>query len=471
MAMDRRQFLTGAAAGGRKKPPNILFLMPDQHRAQACGFMGNEDVRTPHLDRLAREGLVLENTMANTPVCCPARAGILTGQYAHRHGLMANDLRLREDSVSLAKVLAAAGYRTALVGKWHLDGGQRVPGFVPPGPRRQGYQFWAANECSHQHFDNIFFRDDATPHRLSQFEAEGWAGLGIEFLRSTPSDPRPFYLTIQWGPPHDPYKAPPEYSRLYDPGRLQMRRNWQNRPGVPGPKEIAEYYAMVTAIDDQVGRLMQELADLRLQDHTIVFYTSDHGDMLGSQGMRLKRKPWEESIRVPGVLRWPGRIRAGQRSKLLLTHVDFAPTLLGLAGIRPPRQMQGTDLSREILGGGAGPESAYFQIFGPYQAGGVEAGWRGVRTQAWMYARYRERPWVLYDLARDPFEMRNLAGSREAARIEREMESRLQEWMKKTGDSWTFDWTEPVEDGGRLYRGRAFYSVNEYLAWSRQNGA
>jgi arylsulfatase A-like enzyme len=465
----RREVLAAAVAAPVPRRPNILFLMPDQMRAQALGCEGNEDVRTPHLDRLAGEGVRLRRTFANTPVCCPARANLLTGQYAHRNGMVANDLRLREDSVSLARVLRQAGYRTGFVGKWHLDGGPRLPGFVPPGRRRQGFEFWAANECHHAHFNNTYYRDTPEPIPLGKFEAEGWADLGVEFLRGARAEARPFYLTIQWGPPHDPYKAPPEYSRLYDPAKLKMRPNWRETPGAPGPREIAEYYGMVTALDEQVGRLMRTLDELGLKENTLVLFSSDHGDMLGSQGRRLKRKPWEESIRVPGILRWPGKLKAGGTSDVLFTHVDFAPTLLGFAGLRAPRQMQGQDLSRAIAGGAGGPEAAFFQIFGPYQGDGTEDGWRGVRTATHMYARFAQRPWVLYDLEKDPYEQRNLAGERPAGALEKEMERRLGDWMKRTGDDWRFNWAAPVEDGGRLYRSQAFYTVDAYLRWAREH--
>src|SRR6266542_2423741 len=125
--LSRRDLFTGALAGAAPRPPrpNILFLMPDQLRAQALGVMGNPDVRTPHLDRLAGEGLLVSNTFANTPVCCPARANILTGRYAHRNGMVANDLRLRESEWTLSDELRRAGYRTGFIGKWHLDGGPR----------------------------------------------------------------------------------------------------------------------------------------------------------------------------------------------------------------------------------------------------------------------------------------------------------------------------------------------------------
>lgn len=468
----RREFLAStaaaplAAAGNR---PNIVFLMPDQHRAQTVGCLGDEQVRTPQIDRLASDGMVIENTFANTPVCCPARAVLLTGQYCHRNGMVANDLRLRESSVSFAKVLQSAGYRTGFVGKWHLDGGKRLPGFVPPGERRQGFEYWAANQCSHMHFRNTIFRDTPDPIVLDKFETDGYADYAEEFLDAARTDTRPFYLTVQWGPPHDPYKAPEEYARLYDPEKLKLRPNWRDGDRVPGPEQIAHYYAMVTAIDDAVGRILRRLDELGLRDNTIVLYASDHGDMLGSHGERLKRKPWEESIRVPGVLRWPGRVKPGSRTGAFFTHVDFAPTLLAMAGLAVPKEMQGQSLAPAILEGKGGPDSAFFQIFGPFAGDGTPDGWRGIRTRRYMYARFRERPWVLYDLPRDPHQLRNLAGERSARAVREEMERRLSAWMETTGDRWDYNWSHPVEDQGRLYKRQTFYSVDEYLAWAKQN--
>ena len=467
MANSRRQFLSYAAAATVAaqvpKRPNIIFLMPDQHRAQSVGCLGNTEVKTPHIDALARQGLTIPNTFANTPVCCPARAILLTGQYCHRNGMVANDLRLNEDGPSIAKSLVAAGYRTGFVGKWHLDGGPRLPGFVPPGPRRQGYQFWAANQCSHQHFNNTIFRDTPDPIRLDRFEADAYADYAIEFLQAAKAAVEPFYLTVQWGPPHDPYKAPPAYRQQYDPAALTMRPNWQAKPGVPGPEQIAEYYGMVTAIDDATGKILRALDDLGLADNTIVLYSSDHGDMLGSQGERLKRKPWEESIRVPGFLRWPGKIAPDSSTPAFFTHVDFAPTLLGLAGVRVPAAMQGKDLSRDLLAGkGAGPREAFLQIFGPFAGDGTAAGWRGLRTDRYIYARYADKPWILYDLQTDPFQMTNLVGQRK--QLEASLDRRLQKKMAELGDDWSHNWTAPLEDDGRLYKTQTFRSPQEYLA-------
>ncbi|MGH9846245.1 MAG: sulfatase family protein, partial [Blastocatellia bacterium] len=380
--------------------------------------------------------------------------------------------RLRESETTLAELLKQAGYRTGFIGKWHLDGGKREPGYVPPGGRRQGFDFWAAHECSHRHFDNHYFRDDATPIKPGKYEAEGWTDIAVEFLRRQRE--QPFFLMVMMGPPHDPYQAPPRYEAMYDARKLTMRPNWKEGARMGSRQDIASYYAQITAVDDQVGRLMQTLKDLTLDEDTIVVLTSDHGDLLGSQGLRLKRKPWEEFIRVPGIVRYPRVVKAGQQSDVMLTHVDFAPTLLSLCGLKAPRTMQGTDLARVILGqtqraqrAQRAPDSAYFQIFGPYDGDGTPFGWRGVRTNRHMYARSRQQPWVLYDLEKDPYQLKNLANEPAAAPIRAEMEKRLSAWMKRTGDAWSYDWTEMVEDKGRLYSHETFHTVADYLKWAK----
>ncbi len=459
-----------AATPARAEPPvsrpNVLIIMPDQWRGQDLGCAGNRDVQTPNLDRLASQGVFFRNAFANTPVCCPARAIMLTGTYAHKNGMIANDLRLRESETTIAEILKAGGYRTGYVGKWHLDGGKRDPGFVPPGPRRQGFDYWAASECSHNHFHPTYFRDTDAPITEDRFEPEVWTDRAIEFLNRGGDEP--FFLVTSMGPPHDPYGAPEKYMKLYDPARLTMRPNWVEGTTGGGRKAVAAYYAALTAVDDQVGRLLKALDDSGKADDTIVVFVSDHGAMLGSHGERLKRKPWEESIRVPLIVRWPSRIKPGRKSDSLISHVDLAPTLLKLCGRPVPAAMQGTDLSAMVSGGvERGPDSVFFQIFVPFQGDGTPNPWRGVRTERAMYARTEAGPWVLYDLENDPYELKNLADDPARAALRESMETKLTDWMSRTGDSWALNSMEPVEDAGRLYRHRTFYTIQEYLDWAR----
>lgn len=450
---------------------------------------GNLDAKTPNIDRLAAEGMRFPRTYANVPVCCPARAILLTGTYPHVNGMVANDLRLREEQVTLAEILQQAGYRTGFVGKWHLDGGQRDPGFVPPGPRRQGFEFWAAYECHHRHFEPTYFRDSPEMITVRKFEPEASCDFAVEFLKEQPKG-RPFFLTVQMGPPHDPYGAPPKYMDQYDPAKLTMDASWQEgsevRPvpktglkrgplasrfvPVGGREEVAAYYAAITAIDDQVGRLMQVLKETGADENTIVLFTSDHGDMLGNHGMRRKRKPHDESARVPGIIRWPARVPKGKVVDTLLSHVDMAPTLLALAGSEVPKSMQGADLSRVALGETTeGPEAVLLQIFVPFNPDGIAKPWRGIVTPTHTYARYEDGPWVLFDDRSDPDQMKNFVGDASARGVLDQLDSQLSALMKKHGDVWSFNSSELVEEGGRLYRHQTFYTIDQYLAWAKAN--
>ena len=479
--MHRRAFIEAAAAAvaglslpsdllqakqTAKQPPNVLFIMPDEWRGQALGCMGNPDVHTPHIDQLASEGMLFRQTFANTPVCCPARATILTGTYTSRNGMLANDLRLKENVTTVADVYGRAGYRTGFIGKWHLDGGPRLPGFVPPGPRRHGFAYWAAHECNHNYFYNWYFRDENVPIVSEKYEPEFWTDLAVEFLHE--SRHRPFFLMVAPGAPHDPYLAPENYMAMYDPEKLTMGDNWVAGVTGAGRKEMAGYLAAITAVDDQVGRLLRTLRELELEENTIVLFSSDHGNMLGAQGKILKRKPWEESIRVPGVLRYPGVVPAGSKSEALFSHVDFAPTLLSLCGLKVPFEMQGTNLAPVAAGKAqAGPDAVLFQIFGPYHGDGTEGAWRGLRTDRFMYARWQTGPWLLYDLQKDPHELQNLVNDTAYGSELQALDKQLIDAMARAGDSWRLDWTAPVEDGERLVNYRTFYTVQEYLAWAK----
>jgi arylsulfatase A-like enzyme len=452
------------ASSGR---PNVLLILPDQFRGQDLGCMGNADVHTPHIDRLASEGVLLPNTFANTPLCTPARGNLLTGKYAHVHAVPINDLRMGELEATLGDHFSRAGYRTGLVGKWHLDGGQRLPGFIPPGLRRHGFQFWAANECDHNPTHSQYFRDTSEPIPFTEFEAKTWTDIAIEFMRETRD--KPFFLEVAMYSPHPPYHAPAEYLSKYDAAKLRTRANWVEATRGGSRTDIATYYAMISAIDDQVGRLMQALKDFGVEENTIVLVSSDHGNMLGSHGLIDKQQPYEESIAVPGVVRFPRRIRPGRRLDAFFTHVDMGPTLLALCGLPVPREMQGTDISSALTGEERpAPHSAFFQVFAPYHTSVVPFAWRGVRNERYMYARSKAQPWVLYDLKQDPYELKNLADDPAARGIREQMEKELAEWMERSEDSWDYTWDTPWNDRVLDYD-RTFYTYDEYLEWAAEH--
>jgi arylsulfatase A-like enzyme len=313
--------------------------------------------------------------------------------------------------------------------------------------------------------------------------------FAVEFIDAQTRE-KPFFLMVQMGPPHNPYGAPAEYMMRYDPEQLTPRKNWQpnsearpggnaipakyRRPDMPGgtyvktggKEEIAAYYAAITAIDDRVGRLLRTLKETGQDENTIILFTSDHGDMLGSHGMRLKRKPHEESAGVPGIIRWPARIPKGRVVDTLFSHVDMPATLLGLAGLPVPKRMQGADLSRVALGETA---AVLLQLFVPFRPDQVTAPWRGIITQRYTYARYENAPWVLFDNQRDPWQMTNLATNPTHAKLRGDLDAKLAALMADKRDAWSFNHHEPIEEGARLYGSRTFYTIEEYLAWAANN--
>ncbi len=407
--------------------------------------MGNAEVRTPNMDALANDGALLRNVTANCPVCCPARGTLLTGRFGHEHGVDVNDAPLADEQVTIAEIAREQGYRTGFVGKWHLEGGKRQPGYVKP-ERRQGFDFWAANICSHRYWDMHYFRDSPEPIQIDGYSATAFTDAAIEFIRS--EDEAPFLAYVQWGPPHNPYVAPPEYMNMYHPDMLTMRENWsgpiqrERGQALGSRSDIAGYYAAITFIDDEVGRIVAALKQAGRFENTLILITSDHGDMLGSHGTVLKRKPWAESLQVPGVVHYPTVVPAGQELSVPFSHVDVVPTLLGLAGMDGAGSMSGTDLSAHLLApehGGMSdaspPESVYAQSYTRTEQDEFEP-WRGVRTERYTYARHKDRPWLLYDNESDPFQMENLAGQPAYSRLQAELDALTMEWFERTGDDW-----------------------------------
>ena len=330
--------------GGR--PANLLFLFGDEHRGAALGCAGNPDVRTPHLDSLAAEGVRCARAYANTPVCTPSRGSLLTGQWPGRHGALSNDLPVRygpaTPSVARALGEAGAGYRCGYIGKWHLGGWPRDR-FTPPGPARLGFDhLWASWECHHHYLRPVYHRDGSPDPVVldGRYEPEVQTDLALEWLGGLleDEDGPPFCLFVSYGPPHDPYEPlPPGAEDWYDPATLTLRPNVAE--SAAERRDLAGYYAHITALDAQVGRLLGFLRQRGALENTLVVYSSDHGSMLGSHGHHHKQQPWEELVNVPLLLRFgEGGLPRGAESDLLIGVVDYAPTLLGLLGVPAPRR-------------------------------------------------------------------------------------------------------------------------------------
>lgn len=413
--------------------PNLLFILTDQMRATAVGCAGVEQVITPNLDALAAQGTRFTRAIANSPACSPSRASLWSGMHAINHQVVNNDIPLRTDFKSFGHALNEEGYRCGYIGKWHLDCNDRGI-FISPGARRQGFDdFWAAFNCNHDYFEGYYYRDDdPNPVWIDGYEPDAQTDLAIDYLSRKVKQPDPFSLVLSWGPPHDPYRDVPEkYLDLYPEKDLRLK---PNVPADADRRDIAGYYAHMTALDDCLGRLLRALDENGLSENTIVVFTSDHGDMLHSQGEMYKSKPWIESVNIPLIMRWPGKIPAGRTSDGPLSTVDFMPTLLNLCGAEIPPQTEGEELSRFVLGDETAARASVFINQPVVPTFFTHPAWRGVVTRTHTYARTRERPWVLYDDLADPHQLNNLIESPNHEVLLRSMEQLLQAWLRRIGD-------------------------------------
>jgi len=416
-------------AGKGPRMPNVLLVFADQMRYTELGCSGNRQVRTPNMDRLASEGVLFTNGISGNPVCSPYRGMLFTGRYGHTTGVVSNGLRLPASEITIAEELKRHGCATGYIGKWHLDG---QTGLEVPRGRRQGFDYWVSENIRHVYSDCPAWTSEGEKQiTLRGYQPNAQTDLAVDYIRRHKD--APFFLCMSWGPPHVPLFAPSKYTDMYDPAKIEQS------PNVVGDyrKAIATCYAMVTNLDDNIGRLMRTLREEGIEDDTIFVFTSDHGDMLMSHGQLQKQRPWEEAIHIPFILRYPRRVKAGRKSDVLLNSVDVMPTLLGLTGKPVPKGVQGTDLSSFAVGsGGREPKSAFLQDILPcgqaVQTGIKE--WRGVRTKRYTYARLRDRGWVLYDNKADPHQLDNLIDKPEGRKLREEMEAELQSWLKRTGD-------------------------------------
>jgi arylsulfatase A-like enzyme len=434
----RRRFLqTGlaaAAAGGLEaapRRPNILYVFSDMQRATSIGAYGDPNVRTPTLDALARQGARFDAAMSNTPVCCPHRACLQTGLYSHHHGVVSNGVRFTRKARGLAEQFRAAGYLTGYTGKWHIPPGYGTENGDPLGFPSEALEGLARTR-----------RDEVRPHYMQVDGKQAYiptvlTDRTVKFIEEKSRQSAPWVFFLSWLPPHSPYASPPDFRRHYD-GKLQLPPNVPK--GLPeefARKALPDYYGMVESLDAEMKRILDALERSGAAQDTIVCYSSDHGDMVGSQGYTAKRWPYEESARVPLLVRYPRAIRPGQTVSTPFSTVDVYPTLAGLAGLKPPPNIDGVDYSSFLTGraGRAPRDFAFLQMMYAYVPW---PGWRSIRTEEYTYARTAKGPWLLYQTRKDPFQMKNLVDDRSSRALVGEMDKRLTSLMKETGDSWEY---------------------------------
>jgi arylsulfatase A-like enzyme len=451
--------------------PNILFVFADQYRKEAVSCYGGINIQTPNIDRLAQEGIRFSNALSTTPLCTPYRAMLMTGKYPTHTGMLLNFVNPQQDERGIGDVFNEAGYQTGFIGKWHLASGILrdhsmlepklspstlcEPEFVPPGRGRLGFQYWAAFNFHMNYRQGIYYRDTPEPQYYPDYEAEWMADDAIKFLEhhtDTDSD-FPFFLMVAFHYPHplwrgeldvsaEALKEIPENIQLLPNSKQKLPFEVVSFGGLRSLltlEQVRTYYTMCAEVDKNFGRILEYLDCTGLANNTIVVFTSDHGEQLGSHGRKSKMLPFEESINIPLVIRWPEHIKAGALSEALYTPMDHISTLCTLVGIDPPNDIDGIDLSCEVLKAGEVQRNdvliAHYVSAPNYcQAKHAEMQWRGVRSKTHTYAKNIDGEELLFDNIADPCQMTNLIGNEVYRPLQELMRRRLKQLLAEAND-------------------------------------
>ncbi|WP_145313934.1 sulfatase family protein [Gimesia fumaroli] len=470
--------LAKASADQKQQRPNILFIFTDDHASHAMSCYGSKVNQTPNLDRIAREGMLFNNCFCTNSICGPSRAVILTGKHSHLNGFKQNGNKFDGSQQTFPKILRKNGYQTAIVGKWHLA--TQPTGFdyseilVGQGPYYNPPMIRNGERVKHVGYTTDIITD-----------------LALDYLKNSRDPNKPFMLMFQHKAPHRNWQPGPKYLHMYDdvtiPEPDNLFDNYEGRgtaakqqdmtiaktmtafdlkltpPRNLTPEQLAvwnaayepkneafrkanlkgkdlvrwkyqrymkDYLRCVASVDDNVGRMLDYLEKTGLAKNTIVIYSSDQGFYLGDHGWFDKRFMYEESYRMPFLVRWPGIIKPGSVNDDLVSNLDFAETFLDLAGAPIPDDMQGVSLV-PLFKGNAGKwrDSLYYHYYEFYnnrRSAHMVRRHNGVRTKRYkLIDFYNLGEWELYDLEKDPREMKNVYADPEYAQVVTDLKAEL----------------------------------------------
>lgn len=439
---------------------NILLILTDDQGAWALGCAGNGEIRTPNLDRLAREGMRFDNFFCTSPVCSPARASLLTGKIPSQHGIhdwirhgdvpvewgeRGPVIRYLADTTGYTDILAARGYTCGISGKWHLGDALHA---------HMGFSFWRV----HAQGAGPYYGAPLIKHgrivREPRYVTDAITENALAFLKTQRNSDAPFYLSVHYTAPHSPWDRANHPAELYDeyfdncpfqsvPVEPMHPRQINTAPYGEGQKRrelLSGYFAALTAMDSGVGRILEELETMGARDSTLVFFTGDNGMNMGHHGIYGKgngtfpQNMYDTSVKVPAIFWLPGRVPEGVICRDLLSHYDFLPTLLDFLAVDNPleEQLPGRSFAPLLRGKTLGQKPVVvFDEYGPV---------RMIRSERWKYVhRHPYGPHELFDLKEDPEERSNLYGEAGNAKRVAELKGEL--------DSWFHRYTDPALDG------------------------
>lgn len=450
------------AQAPRAARPNIIYIMTDDHAAHAIGAYGSKVNKTPHMDRLAREGALLTSVFATNSICTPSRAAILTGQYSHLNGVTMFN-RFDSNRMTVARLLQSGGYHTGMIGKWHL------------GSDPQGFDYWNILPGQGVYFNPVFYTAAAETTYTDKYVTDVITDLALDFLKNRPKG-KPFFLMMHHKAPHRPWDPTDEHAAHFATQRIpepvtfwdnyatrtdalhenqqRVAKDMTNRDlKLPAPAGLAganlarwyrlkpdtvaivldgnpvtltgealvrwkyqrymqDYLATVQSVDGSVGQVLAYLDKAGIARNTMVIYTSDQGFFLGDHGLFDKRFMYEESIRMPFLVRWPAAIKPGTKSGAMALNIDFAPTFLEAAGLPASADMQGLSLVGVLRGKSPANwrTSMYYRYYHDPGDHNTRAHY-GVRTMTHKLIYFwKKDQWELFDLVNDPYELHNLHG-------------------------------------------------------------
>jgi arylsulfatase A-like enzyme len=502
----RRSFLKTAGLGfagftlvsrftscsSQENPPNIIFIMSDDHAAQAISAYGSKINKTPNIDRIANEGIRFDNCFCTNGICAPSRAVILTGKHSHLNGIIDNRKEFDGSQQTFPKLLQQAGYQTAMIGKWHLKSDPT------------GFDYWNVLPGQGNYY-NPAFKEMGEQKKYTGYVTDIITNLSLDWLKGRDQN-KPFCLMYQHKAPHRSWMPGPDHLTMYDdvtipePETLfddystrsraaieqemtisehmfpafdlkitppqntteqdeglwnqrynrftdEQRKAWDK---VYGPKNeefrkanlkgkdlikwkyqryIKDYLRCIASVDDNIGRVLDYLDENNLADNTVVVYTSDQGFYLGEHGWFDKRFMYEESLRMPLLMRYPKKTKAGSVNTDIVQNLDFAPTFLDCAGVQVPEEMQGKSFRQQLVGKTQSDwrQSAYYHYY-EYPAWHMVKRHYGIRTQRYklMHFYYDIDAWELYDLEKDPNEINNIYENPEYSEIIKELKEELE---------------------------------------------
>jgi arylsulfatase A-like enzyme len=464
----------------RSTRPNIIFVFSDEHRWCSLPFTEMPQMVTPNMARLAREGTRFDNCCSTSPICVPYRGMLITGQWPHQSSCISNDWFgsgdvIGVDSPTIAHTFKAAGYVTGYVGKWHLKNQTcKNAGFDYFKHWRYGDNHWATPVRDIPSGEDFKI--------VKGYNATGMTDQAIEFIGQHAADDKPMMLMLSINPPHWKWDdAPEEFVKLYPQDKMAYRPNVTQERHKQGKDLLyyQHYHAHISAVDRELGRLMDALKARGIEDNTVLIYTSDHGSSFGSNGVGSKANPYEEAVRVPFFVRWPGRIAANRVVDNNMGTIDLYPSLCGLAGIKAPAQCGGQDFSPVMLGKpGPDPASQFILVNNfvrNYFRTQLEPGewnyfypFRGVRTKRYTYVVYAEGDWLLYDNQKDPYQLRNLAGDPAYAGVKADLAKELKAWLAKAEDPFIPEEWRKLSIPDRIARQNRHWTLCRYKRqWSR----